>query len=464
MTKPRRGKSGAAEKAVRTNEKGEITSWDGNSPDGKLLSHLFDQGVITTQTAKQLADAYPQYRRYAGKCLNAALHAMRKSKEKQVKLRQSRGSAVLKTMSNLAPASGDSYVSAEDSTYAEDLTDAVSRLGMGDCRDDDDFTYDTVTTAYESQAYKSKQHGNSPPKHMAKIYGNTKIGLPYVLDVWRDSRGALRISLQIMMLSGKDLYKRVFVRVSTAQKEVVLTLPMSPYLRRSDFAFDTFLLASTNISPFDKHCVRAVLKHHPKTAARMVGVSKIKGRSNTDGFFYEQRIALPRKVAHDPATASDGDELFFGKKFVEYPDQSVFLHLELVCEKKDNYIPEERMLDPSLMQTPNRSNPVAEGGNAACVLQMDEDVSGDQTCSRKRRNMTLGGDGTSSPGGNLAEEESHMSALGVSVDPRFAGPPKQVVAEMDAEAQQAAREEAARVLGSAKESAQEESSGENHNE
>ena len=32
-----------------------------------------------------------------------------------------------------------------------------------------------------------------------------------------------------------------------------------------------------------------------------------------------------------------------------YPDGSVFLHVELVAVQKDNYIPEERMLDPKLI-------------------------------------------------------------------------------------------------------------------
>ena len=88
-------------------------------------------------------------------------------------------------------------------------------------------------------------------------------------------------------------------------------------------------------------CLTLVLKHHSKSSARMQAVSKVKGRSSTDGFYYEQRIPLPRKVNRQWAKQTDGDEFFFGRKFVQYPDGSVFLHLELQAEKKDSYCPVE---------------------------------------------------------------------------------------------------------------------------
>ena len=85
----------------------------------------------------------------------------------------------------------------------------------------------------------------------------------------------------------------------------------------------------------------------------MVASSKVKGRSVTSGFFYEQRIPLPRKCKHVLASSTDGDTFFFGKKFIEYPHGSVFLHVELVVETQDNYCPEERMLDPD--ETPSKT-------------------------------------------------------------------------------------------------------------
>ena len=93
------------------------------------------------------------------------------------------------------------------------------------------------------------------------------------------------------------------------------------------------------------------------------------------GFFYEQRIRLPRKVQHSFAAKNDGDDMFTGKKFIEYPDGSVFLHVELIGESKDDYVPEERLLDPLMMKTPGAGAPVEE---------MDvEDVDGTTTGARE---------------------------------------------------------------------------------
>jgi hypothetical protein len=191
----------------------------------------------------------------------------------------------------------------------------------------------------------------------------------------------------VQLLSGNDHYKQVFVRVSLDGKELVLTLPMSPYIGCSDFAFETFLLVELALSELDKKYMHIVLKSHPKTAAWMVAIAKVKGRSVTDAFVYEQRIPLPRKCEHEyasDASDTDSDCLFHGKKFVQYPDGTVFLHVELVCETRDNYCPEERMLDPSMMIHPNNNNAmeVETGGCLARVLPTAD--SGAAASPRKR--------------------------------------------------------------------------------
>jgi len=236
--------------------------------------------------------------------------------------------------------------------------DEVSNISM----DDDEHSFDTVTAACRSEAFKAKHRAakaakagkevKNAVKLIEKISGNTKLGLPFLLDFWRDCMSHARISVQVQMLSGKDACKKVFVRISADGNELVLTLPMSPHLSRSDFAFNSFVLADRKVSAAEQHFLTVLLKHHPKCTARMVAVSKVKGRSNTDGFCCEQRITLPRKVQHKFASVNDGDDLFVDKKFVEYPDGSVFLHCELIAEAKDDCIPEERMIDPKMMKTP----------------------------------------------------------------------------------------------------------------
>ena len=234
----------------------------------------------------------------------------------------------------------EGYNEAEDPDYEDELADGVSALGM-----DDDLTYDTNTVGYQSAAFKAeaqaKEEGVVPKKKRKRIYGNTTIGLPYILDIWRDSKNNLRFSLQIQMLSGKEEYKNVIARVSTSQHEVVLYIPMSEYMSRSDFAFHTFLLDDKKLTDTEVQCLILVLKHHSKSSARMLAVSKIKGRSSTDGFYYEQRIPLPRKANHQFAVQTDGDEFFFGRKFVLYPNGEVFMHLELLADFTDGYCPTE---------------------------------------------------------------------------------------------------------------------------
>jgi hypothetical protein len=73
----------------------------------------------------------------------------------------------------------------------------------------------------------------------------------------------------------------------------------------------------------------------------MVSISKIKGRTSADDFLYEQQICLPCACKHNFAGISDGNEFFFGKKFIQYPDGSVHLHIEILCETSDGYHPEE---------------------------------------------------------------------------------------------------------------------------
>jgi hypothetical protein len=263
----------------------------------------------------------------------------------------------MKNYSNLI---ADNDAEDRDNDDGEDLTDAISRLGM-----DDDSAFGTATVAFRSVAPGRRTSDKNEEEHHDKttsIHGNTALGLPYMLELWRDSFGKSRVSIQVQLLSGRNAYKQTFARVSTNGKCLVLTMPMSPYLARSDYAFNTFLLKADGLSEMDKKHLLIRLKHHPKCAGRMVATSKVKGRSNTQGFFYEQRIPLPRKVKHEYATAMDGDDLFHGKTFVEYPDGSQFMHVELVSEVKDSYCPEERMLEPAMMRT---AVAAAAGANAA---------------------------------------------------------------------------------------------------
>jgi len=80
------------EKEVTRNNKGEITSWDSTSKDGKLLKTMFDNGIITTETATEIKDEYDQYAKYATKTLGSAVQNLRRQMKKQTEARKSSGS------------------------------------------------------------------------------------------------------------------------------------------------------------------------------------------------------------------------------------------------------------------------------------------------------------------------------------------------------------------------------------
>ena len=71
-----------------------------------------------------------------------------------------------------------------------------------------------------------------------------------------------------------------------------------------------------------------------------------------------------------------------GKNLSSISDGSIFLHVELVSQSKDNYIPEERLLDPLMMKTAPGASPddnddmdVEDGARAHVLPQQDDDKS-----------------------------------------------------------------------------------------
>jgi len=262
------------------------------------------------------------------------------------------------------------------------------------------------------------------------------------LDLWRDCNGKARISAQVHLLSGATQYRKVLTRVSTDQKDLVLTLPMSPYMSRSDLAFNTFLLAASSLTETDLHYMKILLKHHPKIASRMVAISKIQGRSATEGFFYEQRIRLPRACNFEFAS-KDGCDMFHGKKFVEYPDGSVFLHVELTAETKDSYVPMERLLDPSMMKTVPKttSTPMdVDNPSGGARVLSDEEASAASARIQPSKRARSGGS-------VVVEDTSIVGEDGKSL----ASDAETMFKQPDAADAQAARDKAASVLGKAKE-------------
>jgi hypothetical protein len=79
-------------KPVKTNQKGEVISWDSKSPDGKLLKLLVSDGQTVGKTPSQLMKDFPQFKKYNCKTLSSALNNLRKSFEGEVKAARGGGS------------------------------------------------------------------------------------------------------------------------------------------------------------------------------------------------------------------------------------------------------------------------------------------------------------------------------------------------------------------------------------
>jgi len=90
---PRTKMKSVRTKAPKTNEKGEVISWDSSSPDGKALRLLFEGKLITNETARQVKKDYPRFRLHASRTLNSALSNERKRVEKEVDTQMKRGSS-----------------------------------------------------------------------------------------------------------------------------------------------------------------------------------------------------------------------------------------------------------------------------------------------------------------------------------------------------------------------------------
>jgi hypothetical protein len=85
--------------------------------------------------------------------------------------------------------------------YLDGLSVAVSEIDI-----DDDFLYDTMMTGYKSSFHLAKKTATGAVKAAKTVRGNTSIGMPFIIDTWRDSKGSARVSVQLQLLSGNDMY------------------------------------------------------------------------------------------------------------------------------------------------------------------------------------------------------------------------------------------------------------------
>ena len=72
----------------KTNKEGEVTSWDGGSPDAKMLKVIISDGMATKSTAAVIKSEFLQFQKYNTRTLNSAIQNMKKSLQNEVDLRK----------------------------------------------------------------------------------------------------------------------------------------------------------------------------------------------------------------------------------------------------------------------------------------------------------------------------------------------------------------------------------------
>ena len=366
-------------------------NWDSNWDEAQCLRMYIEKGFVAGLTAAKVAEKYPEFAKFTNKALTGGLKTLRDSVAKEMVAARAAGSNGAFTwawiglgftsMTSLAhnccchcfffffqPSSRTptflllalvrfprtvrsgrrrrcSFRGDKPQAIAvnvNDISDAVSRLGFGD-----DSVFGDVTVGYKSAYQQAVEKGEKVAK-TATYRGNTECGLPYIVDLWRDCNGRVRISIQLWCLSGDDFHTKLLARVSTSAKAFVISWPMNPNMERGDHAFHSFIMDQAELTKFQMDALMYIVKNHPKSIARIQSVSMVKQRQQTEegARYHEQRIPLPRKVMHQLATEVDGDAFFHGLKFVKYEDGSVHMHAELLGEQKDCYTPEERKQAP----------------------------------------------------------------------------------------------------------------------
>jgi len=228
----------------------------------------------------------------------------------------------------------------EDEKGHTNINDDVSKISL------DDGSYASLTTGFKSTFYRNthqlkaeKPCYNPRRSRGTTLHGVTSLGLPWILDSWHDTSPCARMSLQVQLPSGADVYKTCSVRVSTDQKSIILNFPMSIYISSPSFAFNTYILGMEEYADDDEDVINYVLENHPKVISRKRSIAKICERNQEKEMMYEQRVPLGRRVNREFATVKQ-DRLFNGKKFVNYPDGSCHVHLEMVCDSGDVFTAE----------------------------------------------------------------------------------------------------------------------------
>ena len=247
--------------------------------------------------------------------------------------------------------------------------------------DEDTGTMLSNTSDFESRTSKNvtaRKSRRSSGKGTEAWCGTTNIGLPYVIDFWKNKTPQNTIGIQVWMMSGVNMYRRTHVRVSTDKRSVVLETTLPENATEPKEAFGSYIVGEKyNLEPNAGFLLESVLEIHPKTIARKNSIAKLRKRCpGHKEITLTQRIPLPYKVRHQFST-KDSDSLFFGKKYVPYKDGSIWLHLELLQDNQDDYTADvsETEIDTSHLVTDDSESETQSTRQRTLSSKFDDDMS-----------------------------------------------------------------------------------------
>ena len=207
-----------------------------------------------------------------------------------------------------------------------------------------------VMTGNKSAAFLSKNKrspassilrktGAMSPRHknIKKHYSPTFIP-EYIMDTWTDSVPNNRCSIVFLVESGADKHKELDVRISTDGLSLVITNKMSEVALNPTLGIKSNIIRKDRSFELDK--VKAsLLDNHGRVTGRKATIAHICNRevSRDPQINLTARLPLPFKCRKTFARKDDGDSIFFGKKFVKFPDQSVWCVCEMISHVTDEY-------------------------------------------------------------------------------------------------------------------------------
>ncbi len=219
----------------------------------------------------------------------------------------------------------------------------------------------SVMTGNKSQAFLKKKNGarssptsilrNSTSTGSSKTKHFSPSFIPeYVLDVWKDTRPNNRCSITFLVESGHNKHKELKIRVSTDGNFLVINKKMSSIALSAQKGIKDLIIRKDKT--FQNNTQARLLDNHGRIIGRKSSVAVMCNRdsSRNPQVDLEARLPLPFKCRKTFAEKEDGDDLFFGKKFVKFDDQSIWCTCHLISNVNDGYkamddIPEEEVIN-----------------------------------------------------------------------------------------------------------------------